>query len=447
MTLHTNRRSFLGLAGGAGLGLALTGCSGGDASPAASGAGAGASGAAQKSGPFTFWSMWKEGEPQQKVIARAIDDYEKANGVKVEVEWQGRNNLQKLVPALNTNTVPDLVDGPYAKAYAAMVATQQALGLGEAWGKTVDGKKVSEYVPEKYLKNIPIKNPDGQPWMLPYQIQSDAVWYNAAKYPDIKANPPKTWDEWIALMGKLKSQGKVPLAADGDIGGYNASYLSTLIVRNGGPGSHLAIAEDKSGAKWKDAIAVDAAKKVEQLAKSGYIIDGYGASKWPAQQQKWANDEAVFMFMGSWLPTESGSYAAKGFEYASFPFPMTGTHSSQRADFSGFMIPVKAKNAASAQTFAASLVSKTYQDAWGAEAKGIPLRADAPTAPELKQNQEALTQATAYHQANDGVAFTGYNEKVFWPACDQLFLGKLSANDFIDTMVKTQAEYWKSQGK
>jgi hypothetical protein len=28
-----------------------------------------------------------------------------------------------------------------------------------------------------------------------------------------------------------------------------------------------------------------------------------------------------------------------------------------------------------------------------------------------------------------------------------LFLGKLSANDFIDTMVKTQAEYWKSQGK
>ncbi len=441
MTVNTNRRGFLGLAGAAGLGVALSGCSGGD-QPATTGGGAAAAG-----GTFTFWSMWKEGEPQQKVIARALADYEQANNVKVEVEWQGRNNLQKLVPALNTNSVPDLVDGAYARAYAAMVATDQALGLSDAWATDIDGKKLSEYVPEKYLKNIPIMTKDNKPWMVPYQIQSDAVWFNAAAYPEIKANPPQTWDEWMSLMGKLKGQGKVPLAADGDIGGYNASFLSTLILRNGGPGSQYKICEDPSGQKWKDSIAVDAAKRLEQLVKSGYLIDGYGASKWPEQQQRWANNAAVFMFMGSWLPTESGSYAANGFEYSSFTFPKTGTHASQRADFSGFMVPAKAKNAASAQKFAASLVKKVYQDAWGTEAKGIPLRADSPTSPQLKTNQEALTKATAYHQSNDGVAFTGYNEKVLWPACDALFLGKINADAFINQMVTTQAEYWKSQGK
>lgn len=436
------RRSFLSLAAATGVGLTLAGCSNG---PAAAPGGGGASGAAN--GTFTYWSMWKEGEPQQKVIARALAAYEKANNVTVEVEWQGRNNLQKLVPALNTNTVPDLVDGPYAKAYAAMVATDQALALTEAWNADVDGKPLKSYVPQKYLDGVPIMTDSGAPWMMPYQVQSDAVWYNAAKFPEIKANPPQTWDEWISMMEGYKAKGLIPLAADGDVGGYNAGFLSTLIVRGGGHGSQLKISEDVTGAKWRDQIAVDAAKKVEQLAKSGLIIDGYTASKWPAQQQRWANNEAVFMFMGSWLPTESGTYAASGFEYDSFPFPKTGSEQSLRADFSGFMVPKKAKNAASAQAFAATLMKKEFQDAWGTEAKGIPMREDASTAPELKSVQDALAKAEDYHQQNDGVAFTGYNEKVFWPADDELFAGKISAEQFIDRMVTDQAAYWKSQGK
>ncbi len=437
-----SRRTFLGLAAATGIGLSLAGCSNGAAEAPAGG---GASGPAN--GTFTYWSMWKEGEPQQKVIARALEAYEKANNVKVEVEWQGRNNLQKLVPALNTNTVPDLVDGPYSKAFAALVATDQALALDQAWNADVDGKPLKSYVPEKYLAGVPIMTDAGAPWMMPYQVQSDAIWYNAAKHPEIKANPPQTWDEWITMMEGYKAKGLVPLAADGDVGGYNAAFISTLIVRAGGTGSQLAISKDPSGAKWKDAIAVDAAKKVEQLAKSGLIIDGYTASKWPAQQQRWANDEAVFMFMGSWLPTESGTYAAPGFQYESFPFPKTGTEQSLRADFSGFMVPKKAKNAASAQAFAATLMKKEFQDAWGTEAKGIPMREDATTSPELTSLQEDLAAAKAYHQQNDGVAFTGYNEKVFWPADDELFTGKITADAFISRMVTDQEAYWKSQVK
>lgn len=430
-----SRRNFLSLAAATGIGVTLAGCSNGPAG----GGGAGRGG-------FTYWSLWKEGEPQQKVIAKALKAYEQANNATVEVEWQGRNNLQKLVPALNTNTVPDLVDGPYSKAYAAMIATGQAMPLVEAWASEIDGKPMKSYVPQRYLDAVPIMTDSGAPWMLPYQVQSDAVWFNAAKYPELKTAPPQTWDEWMTVMRGYKSKGLTPLAADGDVGGYNAGFLSTLIVRNGGPGAQLKICKDPTGEKWRDQIAVDAAKKVEELAKSGLIIDGYRASKWPAQQQRWANNEAVFMFMGSWLPVESAPYAASGFAYDSFPFPKTGAAQSLRADFSGFMVPSKAKNAASAQAFAASMLKKEYQDAWGADAKGIPLRADASAAPELASVQSALAKATACHQQNDGVAFTGYNEKVFWPANDDLFGGRISAAQFIDKMVKDQADYWKSQG-
>jgi raffinose/stachyose/melibiose transport system substrate-binding protein len=396
---------------------------------------------------FTYWSMWKVGEPQQKVIASAIADFEKQTGIHVKAQWQGRSNLQKLTPALNTNSVPDLVDGPYVKAYPALVATEQALGLKAAYATKVDGKPAGELIPQKYLKAANINLPDGQPWMLPYQVQSDAVWYNGATLPDVKANPPTTWDQFVALLEKTKASGVAPIAADGDVSGYNAAWLATLIVREGGPGTLKEIAQDPSGQAWKQPLALDAAKKVERLVKGGFFISGYGASKFPLQQQKWANNKAAFIFMGSWLPTESGSYAAAGFDYQSFPFPKVGEADSMRADLSGFMVPKKAKHADAAQKFAAFFLGKKYQDAWGRDAKVIPVREDSPTSPELAGVQAALKSATSYHQQNDGVAFPGYNEKLFWANSDQLFLGKVSAQQFVDKMAIDQAEYWKKQRK
>ncbi|MGH8917156.1 MAG: hypothetical protein ACRD0H_02250, partial [Actinomycetes bacterium] len=108
---------------------------------------------------LTYWSMWKVGEPQQKVLAEAVADFEKETGLTVDVQWQGRDNLQKLVPALNTNSVPDLVDGPYVKAYPALVATDQARSLGAAYDLDVDGRKVADLVPAKYRTTVDIALP------------------------------------------------------------------------------------------------------------------------------------------------------------------------------------------------------------------------------------------------------------------------------------------------
>ena len=36
---------------------------------------------------FSFWSMWNEGEPQQQVLASAIENFEKEYDVKVDVRW------------------------------------------------------------------------------------------------------------------------------------------------------------------------------------------------------------------------------------------------------------------------------------------------------------------------------------------------------------------------
>lgn len=394
---------------------------------------------------FTYWSMWKQGEPQQKVIAAAISDFEKKTGDKVNVQWVGRQVMQKLTPALNTNNVPDLVDGPVSKAYPTLVATNQTLGLKDAYAAKAGNEAVSTVIPQKYLKDINIKLPNGQPWMVPYNIQTEGVWFNAAKYPQFKANPPKTWGDFMGELKKLKGQGVTPLAADGNVPGYNDYWLVALMDAEGGPGSLKKIAADKTGNAWKSPSALAAAKKVEQLAKSGYLIKGYQAAQFPYEQQQWANNKAALILMGSWLPTEASSYAAKGMEYDSFPFPTSGQNSA-RVDFSGFEVPKKAKNPTAAQQFTAFFLQKKYQTMWANDGKVIPVRSDVAVPKSLTNVVKNLKAATSFRQQDDGILFPGYMQKVFYPLDDQLFFGKITAAQFVSKMSSAQKSYWESQG-
>ena len=424
-----NRKLAALVAGGA-LAVAASGCS-------APGEGSGDS--------LTYWSMWKEGEAQQKVMAAAIADFEAESGITVDVQWQGRDNVKKVVPTLNTNTVPDLVDGSFAKLAPVLAETGQAKPLGEAYAAEVDGKAVSELIPSAYLDagDLTADGADA-PWMVPYSLTSDAVWFDATAHPELVDDPPATWDELIDTLDRLKADGEAPIAIDGDVSGYNAYWYVEAIVRVAGPGALQEIAADETGEAWDSPEALEAAELVQQLVDGGYFVDGYNASKWPAQQQAWADNQSALLFNGTWIPTETGPYAAEGFEYSSFPFPRVGDGGlAQRADFVGFAVPSRAKNAGAAQQLAAHLLGKEYQDALGSDAKIIPVRADAAVSPEMATVKDALDSADGYFQQNDGISFPGYTEKLLWPAVDQLVLGKVTAEEFVDVMKTGQVDYWE----
>lgn len=436
--MSTNFRFSKALAVLAGATLALTACGGGGASTSANSAGG---------GTVTYWSMWKVGEPQQKVMANAIADFEKQTGTKVDVQWQGRTNTKKIIPALNTNTVPDIIDGSESNLDIALGSTGQALPMTDAYNTMIDGKKLSELIPAKFLAVNNIKGKDGQPWMVPYSLTSDAVWFNAEKNPDLVTNPPASWTDFISLLDKQKAAGQTPIAADADIAGYNAYWFVSALVHSEGPGAFAKITADKTGAGWDSPAVMAAAKTVQQLVDNGYMIKGYNASKWPAQQQAWATGGADLLFNGSWIPTETGTYAAPGFKYASFPYPsVAGQPTMARADFTGFAVPKKAKNAAGAQQLAAFLMGKKYQDAEGTDAKVLPVRADAAIAPELTSVKKAIDNAKEIYMGNDGVTTAGYMEKNFNPTDDLLFTGKIDAGEFVSQMKEKTIAYWKAQG-
>ncbi|NUT97173.1 MAG: ABC transporter substrate-binding protein, partial [Saccharothrix sp.] len=124
--------------------LALTACGGGGTA------------ASDDGKSFTYWSMWKENEPQAQVLAQAVADFEKETGIDVTVQWQGRDVLKKVVPALRGGDVPDLVDQEEAGVRANLVASDQFRDLSAVYAAEVpgSGKKVSEVVADKYTGTL-----------------------------------------------------------------------------------------------------------------------------------------------------------------------------------------------------------------------------------------------------------------------------------------------------
>ncbi|AHH95504.1 ABC transporter substrate-binding protein [Kutzneria albida] len=407
---------------------------------------------------LTYWSMWTADEPQGKVLKHAIDCFGKQTGVKVDVQWLGRKFLtQNLAPALNTDTVPDLFDQDVSQVKAAVVTPGGTQGVDEVLGMKVGegDKTVKDVVPATFYDTPQNKDAAGHLVQIPYELIGNAWWYDKSQVPGFTA--PKTTDELFALFDKAKSAGKAAVSQDGDINFYNAYYFTQLAQRFVGPGGLIKAASDKSGQSWKsDPGFLKAAQIVEKLAKGHYFVDGWDASKFPQIQQRWADGEASYLFVGSWAPSETREYLAKQgggkkIDYGSFQFPMPAgaTHDVVEQLPIGFSLTAKAKHPETAKAFMAYFLNSAILKGIPAVADNISSRPDLDVPADLKEVKAALDNTAKEHNIfMDGLdgAFGGkFVDSVFYPVDNDLLKGKLSAEQFVDQLAAKTADYWKSQ--
>ncbi|MBR7831012.1 extracellular solute-binding protein [Actinospica sp. MGRD01-02] len=435
------RRTVLTASVTASVALAATAC----ASDSSSGSGSRSSGG----GSFTYWSMWKESEPQAKVIKAAIAAFTKDTGVQVTVQWKGRQVVKQLGPTLNTAHVPaDLVDSSDRFAYSGLQAVGQALDLTPVLSAAVPGEsgKVSDVIPKHYLD---LATTSGVLWQMPYEILTTQIWYNGRSLPSVAANPPGTWAEFTALIASRKSArgGSGPLALDGDIADYSAYWTYFAVLRELGAGAFAAAAADKTGASFESPGFLTAFGRIEALVAGGDFVPGYDGSKWPAVQDGWAGGKSDFLLLGTFAPSETQSFASSGFTYRSFPFPAVAAGGDESQDISliGFSIPKKARNAAAAQRFIAYFLAKARLEGISAQAGNLTPRADIAAPAQLADAQKALSSGKVV-KALDGVKETAadWYTKVFCPLNTTFLDGGQTAAQFAAKLKSGTAQYWSN---
>ncbi|MFI6604712.1 ABC transporter substrate-binding protein [Nonomuraea sp. NPDC050536] len=403
---------------------------------------------------FTYWSMWTKDEPQGKVVQYIADCFTKQTGVKVNIQWLGRAYLrQNLVPALNTDTVPDLFDQDLTNVKAAIVQPGGTQPVDDVLDmKTGDGT-VREVLPAAYWDTPAAKDDAGKQFSIPYIVMGDAWWYNKKQVAALQ--PPKRMDELFALFDSAKKAGRSAVALDGDISYYAAWFFEQAAARYVGPGGLAKAAQDKTGQAWKSDPGFQ--KAAEYTAKlGGYLIDGWDAAKFPQIQQRWADGDADFLFMGSWGPTETREYLNKqgggdAIDYGSFQYPMPegATHDVIEVQEIGFSVTKKAKHAEAAKAFIAYFLNKAMLAGVPAVADSLTPRKDLPVPSDIADLKTALDDPAKTHMlfmdGLDGIAGGKFAEQVFFPADNDLLKGKLTGQQFVDKLAAKTAEFWKTQ--
>ena len=430
----------------AGAGL-LGGCS---TTPTSTGGASAAGGASGGGGSLRYWSMWKEGEPQQKVLDAAIGAFTTSTGITVDVQWQGRDVLKKLLPTLTGNDVPDLVDQEAGPVQSSLVSLQQARDLTDAYAEPIpgeDGATVGSVIPERYRS---LTTSGQTQFMVPYELISSAFWFDGNRLPEVVTAPPTDWASFSSLLARRKAAGEAPLAVDGDIAFYNSYYTAYGLLRVLGVGGVNKLVADKTGVLWDDPRVRDVGTKIEALVKEGYFVKGYDSSKYPAIEQRWATGAADFYYAGTWTPSETSSYQAKGFVVDSFQFPSLGGpgDGSVETGMLGFAVPTKAKNYDAAKKFMAFVLAKKNLEGIATIAANLTPRDDIAAPKELESVQQALASAPSVHRPYDGIDadFANYTPSVFEPVNTKLLFGQIDAQTWVSTLKADTIRYWKQNG-
>ena len=408
----------------------------------------GDSGSSKGGDKLVYWAMWSEDEPQAKVIKDAIAKYTEDTGVKVDVQFKGRNGQREgLQPALDAKQNIDLFDedidrvngtwGKYlmdledmAKDYEAEHGNETLFKIARnAYGQTHDG--------------------DDTLHTIPYQPSIFGFFYNKTLFDKAGVEGvPTTWEEMDAACAKLKEAGITPITADD---AYMTSFIGMHLARYiGQDGVKSLVTGEASNdvtVTWDDPKVLAAAESFADFADKGYFSKNIATNKYPAgQNQEFAPGEAAIVICGSWLPNEAKESVADDLEWGYFNYPSVpdGTDDSTANNIANqvFAINKDSKMADEAFELITYITTGEFDKKMTEEALCIPTdKANSDAWPtELAGVKEGFDATTTYYDWAAGVESNNDLTPVLQQNTLDLAAGKIDAAGFIKAMTKAAGQ-------
>ncbi len=346
--------------------LSLSACGGGDqaAQPSASGGGE-----KQQVEVFSWWTGPGEADGLQAM--RKIFEQQNPTLTFFDAAVAGGSGDKAkalLQSKLQADTPPDTFQG---HAGAELQGYIKAGDLEEL-NSIYDELKLREAFPEQLVEQISV---DGKIYSVPVNIhRSNVLWFNPTVLKDAGvAGAPKSIDEFVAALEKVKATGKIPLSIGSE---WTVTHLleSVLLGSLGTDGYNALF---KPGADWNSAEVTKALESFKTILSYA----GDPQDDWQPAAKQVADGEAAFNIMGDWAygyfhnPPEGGLGKASKTDFDWAPSP--GTEGSYLWLSDSFTLPKGAKNRDGAVAWLKVAASKEGQDAFNPLKGSIPARKDA----------------------------------------------------------------------
>lgn len=268
---------------------------------------------------LTMWAL-----NDQTILKDSVDAYNKDHpDAKITLRLFANDDYkQKLRVAFGADQAPDIFFSwgggaldDYVKAGKVDVLTDAQVGTGRftpsvMQSATFDGKVYG--VPANGLAPV-------------------VLYYNKKVLKDAGVEPPKTYDDLLAAVKKLKSKDVVPLSLAANSKWPTLMYLEYLLDRAGGSKVFTKIAAgDASG--WKDPSVTKANQYLQDLAKAGAFGDNASSVNYDqgASTALLYTGKAAMEVMGTWeyanIAKAAPDFLKRGdLGYTAFPSLPDGT--------------------------------------------------------------------------------------------------------------------------
>lgn len=259
-------------------------------------AAAGSALAQEKKAEVIHW--WTSGGESAAVKVFA-EQFSKAGGTWVDSAVAGGANARTAAinrtvggnppSAMQFNTgkqFDELVEG-------GMLADVEALAQEGKWKDVMPEAIINATTRNGKMFAVPV-NIHGQNW----------IWYNKDVLDKVGAAEPKSWDDAIAIMDKVKAQGLIPLAFSGQKT-WERGLFNAVLLDKGGPALWNGLYSKRDQAMIRGPEFRAAAETYAKLR--GYVDPGSPGRNWNDATALVIQGKAAMQLMGDWAKGEFAS--------------------------------------------------------------------------------------------------------------------------------------------
>jgi multiple sugar transport system substrate-binding protein len=378
-------------------------------------------------GPVTFGSNYSDAVPK-KALAEVLA----ASGQDVKVNTIDHNTFQENLTRYLQGTPDDVFT--WFAGYRMQYFAAQGLAheISDVWSEI--GANFSDAF------KAASTGADGKQYFVPFYLYPWAVFYRKSVFEAKGYQIPKTWDDYKALLAKVKADGMAPLAIGNKDGWPAMGTFDYINMRLNGYDFHINLMAGKES--WEDAKV----KQVFQLW--GEILPYYQAGAngrtWQEAAQTLVQKKTAMYVLGMFVGQQFSDAERADLDY--FPFPQiteANAQDSVEAPIDGFMLSKAPKNLAGANKLLKYLAGTQAQQAYlKSDPNNIATNSTADTStysPLQKKAAELIGSAKHISQFLDRDTSPAFASTVMIPSL-QTFLNKPNDVDGLCKSIQTQAK-------
>ncbi|MEU2062836.1 extracellular solute-binding protein [Streptomyces sp. NPDC013455] len=383
------------------------------------------------------------GDASNKVEKKIIETFNKTSKVKAVLDTiPGADYQQKLQTIINTPQAPDIFFNWGGGSIQPFVKAGLLMPLDDFVKKEPDLD--NKFLPSVYNSAVI----DGKPYGIPMRgTQPVLLFSNKEVLGKAGVQQPRTWDQLLDAVKKLKSAGVTPIALGGGDQWPTLMWFEYVYDRVAGPELfQKALDGDKDA--WASADSKKALGMLEELVDTGAFGKNYDSVKYTngASPALVAQGKAGFELMGSWYyaqqQQDAKDFAAKGLAYSTFPTVPGGK--GDPSDVVGntnnfYSVLKKTKHPEAVAEFLKLMYSDEFVKAQLAignlpTTTNTPQFLDTSASPEYSRFQYDLVAKARSFQLSWDQAYPPSAITPIHQAVQQFFNGQLDADGFIKAM-------------